>query len=125
MTFCLLLPARLQVSPAEKNTSETLCSLKFAERVRSVELGPVSRKAELASWPSQEQLEVTEGPPAPFLFPPSLQGLPLFCPHTWSLAIGCPPGAASLGDRRLAGAGCPQAAAPSQCWLFQAKMDKG
>ncbi|XP_075366357.1 kinesin-like protein KIFC3 isoform X2 [Mycteria americana] len=46
-----------QVSPAEKNTSETLCSLKFAERVRSVELGPVSRKAELASWPSQEQLE--------------------------------------------------------------------
>ncbi|NXW31949.1 KIFC3 protein, partial [Phaetusa simplex] len=52
----------VQVSPAEKNTSETLCSLKFAERVRSVELGPVSRKAELASWPSQEQLEVTEGP---------------------------------------------------------------
>ncbi|NXS43855.1 KIFC3 protein, partial [Balaeniceps rex] len=53
----------VQVSPAEKNTSETLCSLKFAERVRSVELGPVSRKAELASWPSQEQLEVTEGLP--------------------------------------------------------------
>ncbi|KAF1462072.1 Kinesin-like protein KIFC3, partial [Pygoscelis antarcticus] len=51
----------VQVSPAEKNTSETLCSLKFAERVRSVELGPISRKAELASWPSQEQLEVTEG----------------------------------------------------------------
>ncbi|NWI60345.1 KIFC3 protein, partial [Calyptomena viridis] len=51
----------VQVSPAEKNTSETLCSLKFAERVRSVELGPVSRKAELVSWPSQEQLEVTKG----------------------------------------------------------------
>ncbi|NXJ13566.1 KIFC3 protein, partial [Odontophorus gujanensis] len=47
----------VQVSPAEKNSSETLCSLKFAERVRSVELGPVSRKAELTSWPSQEQLE--------------------------------------------------------------------
>ncbi|XP_039931335.1 kinesin-like protein KIFC3 [Hirundo rustica] len=47
----------VQVSPAEKNTSETLCSLKFAERVRSVELGPVSRKAELNSWPSQEHLE--------------------------------------------------------------------
>ncbi|KFQ09889.1 Kinesin-like KIFC3, partial [Leptosomus discolor] len=58
----------VQVSPAEKNTSETLCSLKFAERVRSVELGPVSRKAELASWPSQEQLEVTEGLLVPFLF---------------------------------------------------------
>ncbi|NXE40388.1 KIFC3 protein, partial [Ptilorrhoa leucosticta] len=48
----------VQVSPAEKNTSETLCSLKFAERVRSVELGPVSRKAELGSWLSQEHLEV-------------------------------------------------------------------
>ncbi|NWV35802.1 KIFC3 protein, partial [Grantiella picta] len=48
----------VQVSPAEKNTSETLCSLKFAERVRSVELGPVSRKAEMGSWPSQEHLEV-------------------------------------------------------------------
>ncbi|NXW02306.1 KIFC3 protein, partial [Fregetta grallaria] len=59
----------VQVSPAEKNTSETLCSLKFAERVRSVELGPVSRKAELASWPSQEQLEVTKGLPVPLLFP--------------------------------------------------------
>ncbi|NXT22264.1 KIFC3 protein, partial [Syrrhaptes paradoxus] len=46
-----------QVSPAEKNTSETLCSLKFAERVRSVELGPVSRRAELGSWPSHEHLE--------------------------------------------------------------------
>ncbi|KAM6064355.1 kinesin-like protein KIFC3 isoform 6-T6 [Theristicus caerulescens] len=57
----------VQVSPAEKNTSETLCSLKFAERVRSVELGPVSRKAELASWPSQEQLEGdSPGTAAPF-----------------------------------------------------------
>ncbi|KAM6057761.1 kinesin-like protein KIFC3 isoform 1-T1 [Chlamydotis macqueenii] len=56
----------VQVSPAEKNTSETLCSLKFAERVRSVELGPVSRKAELASWPSQEHLEGdSPGPTGP------------------------------------------------------------
>ncbi|NWT46780.1 KIFC3 protein, partial [Chroicocephalus maculipennis] len=60
----------VQVSPAEKNTSETLCSLKFAERVRSVELGPVSRKAELASWPSQEQLEGL----TPGLCPVSPQG---------------------------------------------------
>lgn len=56
-----------QVSPAEKNSSETLCSLKFAERVRSVELGPVSRKAELVSWPSQEQLEVPTAQPASFI----------------------------------------------------------
>ncbi|KAM9607656.1 kinesin-like protein KIFC3 isoform 1-T1 [Trichechus inunguis] len=47
----------VQVSPVEKNTSETLYSLKFAERVRSVELGPVSRRAELVSWLSQEHLE--------------------------------------------------------------------
>uniref|UniRef100_A0A8C0K5N6 Kinesin-like protein n=1 Tax=Canis lupus dingo TaxID=286419 RepID=A0A8C0K5N6_CANLU len=40
----------VQVSPVEKNTSETLYSLKFAERVRSVELGPGSRRAELGSW---------------------------------------------------------------------------
>lgn len=42
----------------EKNTSETLYSLKFAERVRSVELGPGLRRAELGSWSSQEHLEV-------------------------------------------------------------------
>ncbi|ELK38459.1 Kinesin-like protein KIFC3 [Myotis davidii] len=45
------------VSPVEKNTSETLYSLKFAERVRSVELGPGARRAELGSWSSQEHLE--------------------------------------------------------------------
>lgn len=42
----------------EKNTSETLYSLRFAERVRSVELGPGSRRTELGSWSSQEHLEV-------------------------------------------------------------------
>ncbi|KAJ7312086.1 hypothetical protein JRQ81_006424 [Phrynocephalus forsythii] len=47
----------VQVSPAEKNTSETLCSLKFAERVRSVELGSGGRRTELGSWASQEHLE--------------------------------------------------------------------
>ncbi|XP_073883186.1 kinesin-like protein KIFC3 isoform X1 [Macaca fascicularis] len=47
----------VQVSPVEKNTSETLYSLKFAERVRSVELGPGLRRAELGSWSSQEHLE--------------------------------------------------------------------
>ncbi|XP_060111271.1 kinesin-like protein KIFC3 [Heteronotia binoei] len=47
----------VHVSPVEKNASETLCSLKFAERVRSVELGLGSRRTELGSWPSQEHLE--------------------------------------------------------------------
>ncbi|KFO36402.1 Kinesin-like protein KIFC3, partial [Fukomys damarensis] len=48
----------VQVSPVEKNTSETLYSLRFAERVRSVELGPGSRRTELGSWSSQEHLEL-------------------------------------------------------------------
>lgn len=52
----------------EKNTSETLYSLKFAERVRSVELGPGSRRAELGSWSSQEHLEV-RGPSQACLWP--------------------------------------------------------
>ncbi|XP_077157973.1 kinesin-like protein KIFC3 isoform X2 [Paroedura picta] len=47
----------VHVSPVEKNTSETLCSLKFAERVRTVELGLGSRKTESGSWSSQEHLE--------------------------------------------------------------------
>lgn len=67
------------MSPAEKNTSETLCSLKFAERVRSVELGPVSRKAELGSWPSQEHLEVLNTLLVPFLFTLT-PGIPCFAP---------------------------------------------
>ncbi|XP_023565050.1 kinesin-like protein KIFC3 isoform X4 [Octodon degus] len=48
----------VQVSPVEKNSSETLCSLRFAERVRSVELGPGARHTELRSWSSQEHLEL-------------------------------------------------------------------
>lgn len=52
----------------EKNTSETLYSLKFAERVRSVELGPGSRRTELGSWSSQEHLEVL-GPPQACVWP--------------------------------------------------------
>ncbi|XP_051787461.1 kinesin-like protein KIFC3 isoform X3 [Erpetoichthys calabaricus] len=39
----------VQISPAEKNVSESICSLKFAQRVRSVELGPQSRKVETSS----------------------------------------------------------------------------
>uniref|UniRef100_A0A8C2YNU9 Kinesin-like protein n=2 Tax=Chinchilla lanigera TaxID=34839 RepID=A0A8C2YNU9_CHILA len=48
----------VQVSPVEKNSGETLYSLRFAERVRSVELGPGSRHTELRSWSSQEHLEL-------------------------------------------------------------------
>ncbi|XP_041078175.1 kinesin-like protein KIFC3 isoform X3 [Polyodon spathula] len=54
----------VQVSPADKNVSESVCSLKFAQRVRSVELGLATRKAEYQSstssspTPTQENLEV-------------------------------------------------------------------
>ena len=36
----------VQVSPVEKNSGETVCSLSFAERIRNVELGQASRKIE-------------------------------------------------------------------------------
>lgn len=36
----------VQVAPVEKNASETLCSLSFAQRVRTVELGQASKKTE-------------------------------------------------------------------------------
>ncbi|XP_074141970.1 kinesin-like protein KIFC3 isoform X3 [Sminthopsis crassicaudata] len=71
----------VQVSPVEKNTSETLCSLKFAERVRSVELGPGSRRAELMSWSSQEHLEFEGGlvqtPPSARSYSSSSSGTPI------------------------------------------------
>ena len=37
-----------QVSPAERNVGETLASLNFAQRVRTVELGQASKKTESA-----------------------------------------------------------------------------
>lgn len=40
--FCLL-PLGPQISPLERNVSESICSLKFAQRVCKVELGPASR----------------------------------------------------------------------------------
>lgn len=36
----------LKVSALESNAGETLCSLKFAQRVCKVELGPAARKIE-------------------------------------------------------------------------------
>ena len=38
----------VQVSPVEKNVGETMCSLNFAQRVRTVELGQATRKTETA-----------------------------------------------------------------------------
>lgn len=38
----------VQVAPVEKNVSETVCSLNFAQRVRTVELGQATRRTETA-----------------------------------------------------------------------------
>lgn len=38
----------VQVAPVERHVNETLCSLNFAQRVRSVELGAAGRKLESA-----------------------------------------------------------------------------
>lgn len=43
MSFVLLFT---KVSALESNVGETMCSLKFAQRVCKVELGPASRKIE-------------------------------------------------------------------------------
>ncbi|XP_069822527.1 kinesin-like protein KIFC3 isoform X2 [Dendropsophus ebraccatus] len=47
----------LQVSPVEQNVSESLCSLRFGDRVRSVELGVPSRKIEQPPAGSTESSE--------------------------------------------------------------------
>lgn len=46
MIFMSLVLLLLKVSALESNVGETLCSLKFAQRVCKVELGPAARKIE-------------------------------------------------------------------------------
>ena len=36
----------VQVAPVEKNVGETVCSLNFAQRVRTVELGQATKRTE-------------------------------------------------------------------------------
>ena len=36
----------VQIAPVEKNVSETVCSLNFAQRVRTVELGQATKRTE-------------------------------------------------------------------------------
>ena len=53
----------VQVSPVEKNVSETVCSLTFAQRVRTVELGQATKKTESVEMAGMRdrlrELEVT------------------------------------------------------------------
>ncbi|XP_072925828.1 kinesin-like protein KIFC3 isoform X1 [Hemitrygon akajei] len=48
----------VQVSPMEKNVNETICSLKFAQRVRSVELGAVGRRGESQHCSNRHECEL-------------------------------------------------------------------
>uniref|UniRef100_A0A670Z2Q5 Kinesin-like protein n=1 Tax=Pseudonaja textilis TaxID=8673 RepID=A0A670Z2Q5_PSETE len=50
----------VQICPLEKNVGESICSLKFAQRVCQVELGPASRRVK-APGPARG----TRGPPPP------------------------------------------------------------
>uniref|UniRef100_A0A8C1V670 Kinesin-like protein n=1 Tax=Cyprinus carpio TaxID=7962 RepID=A0A8C1V670_CYPCA len=65
----------VQVSPLESNVSESVCSLKFAQRVRSVEIGPSSssrRQAETSSTsssPTHDSVELDSPPVTPVPLP--------------------------------------------------------
>ncbi|XP_072135458.1 kinesin-like protein KIFC3 isoform X5 [Mobula birostris] len=48
----------VQVSPMEKNVNESICSLKFAQRVRSVELGAAGRRGESQHCSNRQECEV-------------------------------------------------------------------
>ncbi|XP_035274266.1 kinesin-like protein KIFC3 isoform X2 [Anguilla anguilla] len=59
----------VQVSPMDSNVSESVCSLKFAQRVRSVELGSASRKqaenSSTSSSPTHDSVELDSPPVTP------------------------------------------------------------
>ncbi|XP_073706916.1 kinesin-like protein KIFC3 isoform X2 [Garra rufa] len=65
----------VQVSPLEGNVSESVCSLKFAQRVRTVEIGPSSssrRQAEnssTSSSPTHDSVELDSPPVTPVPLP--------------------------------------------------------
>ncbi|XP_063044056.1 kinesin-like protein KIFC3 isoform X2 [Engraulis encrasicolus] len=64
----------VQVSPLDINVSESVCSLKFAQRVRNVELGPSSsrRQAEnssTSSSPTHDSVELDSPPVTPLPIP--------------------------------------------------------
>ncbi|XP_023674278.2 kinesin-like protein KIFC3 isoform X2 [Paramormyrops kingsleyae] len=65
----------VQVSPLDSNMSESVCSLKFAQRVRSVELGPASatrRPADCSpssASPTHDSVELDSPPVTPMPLP--------------------------------------------------------
>ncbi|XP_066569732.1 kinesin-like protein KIFC3 isoform X2 [Amia ocellicauda] len=59
----------VQVSPVDLNVSESVCSLKFAQRVRTVELGSTARKqtenSSTSSSPTHDSVELDSPPLTP------------------------------------------------------------
>ena len=47
----------VQVAPVEKNVAETVCSLNFAQRVRTVELGQATKRT-IKSWGMEYAFEM-------------------------------------------------------------------
>ncbi|XP_067905794.1 kinesin-like protein KIFC3 isoform X2 [Heterodontus francisci] len=84
----------VQVSPMEKNVNETVCSLKFAQRVRSVELGTMVRRAESQHCSSRQDCEL-ESPSA------AVQQGRLTINHPGGSAVG----KTTAGKRRLMASG--------------------
>ncbi|XP_059420598.1 kinesin-like protein KIFC3 isoform X2 [Carassius carassius] len=65
----------VQVSPLESNVSESVCSLKFAQRVRTVEIGPSSssrrqvENSSTSSSPTHDSVELDSPPVTPVPLP--------------------------------------------------------
>ncbi|CAB1448806.1 unnamed protein product [Pleuronectes platessa] len=62
----------VQVSPLSSNISESVCSLKFAQRVRSIELSSSSRRHETSSTsssPTHDSIELDSPPITPLPLP--------------------------------------------------------
>ncbi|KAG5270711.1 hypothetical protein AALO_G00195660 [Alosa alosa] len=64
----------VQVSPLDTNVSESVCSLKFAQRVRNVELGPSSSRKQTensstSSSPTHDSVELDSPPVTPVPLP--------------------------------------------------------
>lgn len=76
----------VQISPAESDAGETLCSLQFASRVRGIELGPAKRQVDGNELFKYKQLVSARTKTGPFWMRDSL-----------SEAGGC-----KFGERALA-----------------------
>ncbi|XP_035381278.1 kinesin-like protein KIFC3 isoform X2 [Electrophorus electricus] len=87
----------VQVSPLDSNVSESVCSLKFAQRVRTVELGPASssrRCAENSSTSSSPTHDSVEGQQCELYCLLHLQKSQLTPPfpqpaHHWTNEVNC------------------------------------